>query len=155
MSVLDGYKEKIGAYFSYWIQIHDNLSKWTIEDFPYVTGVDEDLTKPHCWKCVSVNNCWYRNQEGKKPEHFNYDQYTYAQIPKSKRGLYHPNCHCKEMSMSSPNMHSIKVDVGEGKIDWLFENKKGLVEAWGYRTEQEKLLLIEHLKELSASAYSQ
>ena len=30
-----------------WVQILDNKSNWTIEDFPYDKGVDENITKPH------------------------------------------------------------------------------------------------------------
>ena len=66
MGILDSYKDLINTSFSKWIKVEDKQSKWTIEDFPYNTGVDEDITKPHCWKCVTVNKCWFKNEENKK-----------------------------------------------------------------------------------------
>ena len=62
MGILDSYKDLINASFSKQIKVEDNQSKWTIEDFPYNTGVDEDITKPHCWKCVTVNKCWFKKR---------------------------------------------------------------------------------------------
>ena len=47
MSILDSYKDLINASFSKWIKVEDNQSKWTIEDFPYSTGVDENITYSH------------------------------------------------------------------------------------------------------------
>ena len=87
MSMFKDVHDKIMFYFSDWISVDDNKSKWTIEDFPYSTGVDENVTYPHCWRCVTVNQCWFKNEEGKKPEHFDFSKYSYSQIPKSKIGL--------------------------------------------------------------------
>ena len=88
MGFLDSYQNQINAHFSDWIKINDDKTGcgWTIEDFPYNIGVDENLTEPHCWRCVSVNQCWFKNEAKKKPEHFDYSQYSYTQMPKSKRG---------------------------------------------------------------------
>lgn len=104
MGFLDAYKNEIDAHFSEWIKINDSSSGcgWTIEDFPYAVGVDESLTEPHCWKCVSVNQCWFKNEEGKKPKEFDYGNYSFSEISKSKRGLYHPNCHCKKFGVNVP-----------------------------------------------------
>ena len=57
---------------SEWVFIRDKINKLTIEDFPYDTGVKEQFTYPHCWKCVTVNYCWFKNEKGKKPTTFNY-----------------------------------------------------------------------------------
>ena len=57
MSLLNNIRETLLADFSDWIKINDGKSGFTIEDFPYATGVDEDVTKPHCALCVTVNNC--------------------------------------------------------------------------------------------------
>lgn len=78
MGLLDAYKSQINAYFSEWIKINDNKSIWTIEDFPYKTGVDEELTYPHCWKCVTINNCIFKNEDEKKPVEFDYNKYSYT-----------------------------------------------------------------------------
>lgn len=94
MNAFESIQDKVLANFSEWIQINDPKSNWTIEDFPYETEVDEDATKPHCWKCVTVNQCWFKNENGKKPITFDYSKYSFSEVPKSKRGLYHPNCHC-------------------------------------------------------------
>ena len=90
--LLDAYKSQINAYFSEWIQINDEKTScgWTIEDFPLSPGVDENLTKPHCWKCVTVNQCWFKNEEEKKPKKFDYSKYKL--VP--NKGLYHFFCHC-------------------------------------------------------------
>lgn len=68
MRILDEYTDLINASFSQWIKVEDNQSKWTIEDFPHSTVVDENITYPHCWKCVTVNHCWFKNEENKKTE---------------------------------------------------------------------------------------
>lgn len=63
MNVLDDFKDLINASFSKWIKIEDKLTKWTIEDFPYNIGVYEIVTEPHCWKCVTANKCWFKNEK--------------------------------------------------------------------------------------------
>ena len=144
MGILDNYKNEINAYFSDWVRINDKNSGcgWTIEDFPYSTGVDENITKPHCWKCVTVNQCYFKNETGKKPEHFDYTPYSYQQIAKSKRGLYHPNCHCKEISIQTP--------IPEGKIMWLFNDKIHLIHKYGYYNEND---IINELKLANIKAF--
>lgn len=96
MKTFEDIKNKVLSKFNTWIKINDNKSKWTIEDFPYETGVDEIVTNPHCWKCVTLNQCWFKNEEGKKPKEFDYSDYSLIEVPLSKRGLYHLNCHCKK-----------------------------------------------------------
>ena len=100
MSVFDNMKDKLLSYFtsndkisSDWIKINDKKTScgWTIEDFPYDIGVNEKITEPHCWKCVTVNQCWFKNEEDKKPEHFDYSEYTFTKIPKSKKVICLPN----------------------------------------------------------------
>lgn len=152
MSVFDKVRIEANAILSDWIQVVDPKSNWTIEDFPYATGVDENITNPHCWKCVSVNQCWFKNEEGKKPEEFDYSNFSLAQIPLLKRGLYHPNCHDK-LNGITPHKKDFHAIIEEGKIEWLFENKTGLINAWGFRTEEEKSLLIEQIKKLSEEAF--
>ncbi len=70
MGIFDSIQETLTAKFSDWIKINDNKSGFTIEDFPYETGIDEKITKPHCALCVSVNNCYFKNKEDKKPIEF-------------------------------------------------------------------------------------
>lgn len=79
MKNFEKWEEDIRANFSDWIKVNDKKSKWTLNDFPYKTGVIEEVTKPHCWRCVSVNNCWFKNEENKKPERFDYSNVSYRE----------------------------------------------------------------------------
>ena len=161
MKVFDNMRDKLLSYFttndeisSDWIKINDKRTTcgWTIEDFPYNIGVDENLTDPHCWKCVSVNQCWFKNAEEKKPEHFDYSKYTFAQIPKSKRGLYHPNCHCKERAINVPKLKDITIIKDNRKIKSFFDNKSGWFHGWGY-LDKDKDEFINTIKSLVLEQY--
>lgn len=44
MSVFDELFRKVLSNFSEWIEVYDFKSQWTIDDFPYQTGVDEKQT---------------------------------------------------------------------------------------------------------------
>ena len=151
-SVFDGMRDEILLYFSQWIQVNDNKSGWTIEDFPYQTGVDEALTYPHCWKCVTVNQCWFKNEENKKPLHFDYSKYSYSQIAKSKRGLYHPNCHCKENSINVPRLNDIEILKDERKIKSFFDEKSGWFYGWGYQ-KKDKEEFVKIVKSLTIEQF--
>lgn len=148
MGVLDAYRDEINAYFSEWIRVNDKNSGWTIEDFPYKTGADEDLTKPHCWKCVTVNNCWFKNETEKKPEHFDYSNYTYGEIAKSRRGLYHPNCHCKEKAINVPKLNEIEILDIRSNFNDFFKRKKRIFYGIGYTSEDEKYLMDFYVNEV-------
>ena len=63
MGILDSYKDLINASFSKWIKVEDKFSPFTIEMFPYDLGIEENSN--HCWKCVTVNKCWFRNEKNK------------------------------------------------------------------------------------------
>lgn len=154
MGVLDAYLDEINAYFSEWIKVNDKNSGWTIEDFPYKTGVDEDLTKPHCWKCVTVNNCWFKNEIEKKPEHFDYSNYTYSEIAKSRRGLYHPNCHCKEKAINVPREKDIEIMMTAGKVNDFFDEKLKWFYSWGY-LKSDKNDFIKAITEKTIKSYRQ
>ena len=65
MGILDSYKDLINASFSKWIKVEDKASPFTIEMFPYDLGIEEN--SHHCWKCVTVNKCWFRNEKNKNP----------------------------------------------------------------------------------------
>jgi len=142
MGIFDEIQERALASFSGWIQVKDPKSNWTIEDFPYKTGVNEKIVKPHCVKCVAVNQCWFKNEESKKPEYFDYSKYSFSEIAKSKRGLYHPNCHCEEFVIYSPNKEQIKLIVPDGKVWWMFEAKLNTVLAYmGYTADDKEEIL--------------
>ena len=141
MNMFKDFQDQIMSYFSKWIQVNDKKSGWTIEDFPYQTGVLETLTYPHCWKCVTVNQCFFKNEQGKKPEHVDYNKYSYSEIPKSEIGLYHPNCHCKEKVIENLTENNVVVELTESKIEWLYSDKFGLVESWGYSFNDKKELM--------------
>ncbi len=160
MSVFDNMRDKLLSYFntnnkisSEWIKINDKKTScgWTIEDFPYNIGVDENLTEPHCWKCVTVNQCWFKNEEEKKPEHFDYSKYSYTEIPKSIRGLYHPNCHCKENAINVPRLNDIEVLDVRANFNDFFKRKKGVFYGIGYTPSDEKYLMDFYVNEVKNS----
>ena len=153
MSILAPYYDSIYAHFSKWIKVEDKHLKWTIEDFPYDEGANENLTNPHCWKCVTVNRCWFKNEQNKKPEHFDYSKYSYGEIPKSDRGIYHPHCHCKELAINIPKESDIKLILTDGKVDWVFKDKGGLLKAWGYEFE-DRDKFVENFITATRKAYS-
>lgn len=147
MDVFEKIRKDILSSLSGWIQVNDNNTNWTIEDFSYETGIIEDLVKPHCVKCVAVNQCWFKNEEFKKPTHFNYSEYSLEEIPFLKRGLYHPNCHCKEVRLNSPKVEQIKIIELAKKMKYAIEDKLGLFESFGYskKDENEICVIIEKL----------
>ena len=151
MSVFDKIKDRLTAKYSEWIKVEDDKSGWTIEDFSYETGVDEQLTKPHCWKCVAVNKCWFANEKGKKPDVFNNVGQTSIEWITSEDGLYHPRCHCEEIAIE-PIAEYIKFIIPVGKIDWLVNDKAHLLSVMGYKvTDVNEVLEI--IKKLTAEQY--
>lgn len=63
MNIFDDLRPRILADFSDWFTVNDPNSSWSISSFSFAQGVDENLTHPHCWKCVTVNNCWFKNEK--------------------------------------------------------------------------------------------
>lgn len=161
MSVFDNIRDKLLSYFntndkisSEWIKINDKLSKWTIEDFSYQDGVPGEEVENHCWKCVTINNCIFKNEEEKKPVEFDYSKYSYLEIPKAIRGLYHPHCHCKKKGVQLSNDNDIKMVIPKGKIEWLFRDKLHKMHEYGYHGESE-WQIIDRLIFASANAFEQ
>ena len=152
MRMLDEYLDLIYSSFASWIKVSDNKSKLTIDDFPYSTGVDEDLTYPHCWQCVTVNNCWFKNEKNKKPDKFDYTQFSFSQIGKSIRGLYHPHCHCKEHSINVPKEKDIELILSKNKINDFFDRKINWFYRWGYQN-RDKEEFINTLKQKTIEEY--
>ena len=132
--------DKILSHFSDWIQVVDSNSKWTIEDFPYDKGVDELQTYLHCWKCVTVNKCWFKNEGGKKPQTMSYDG-GYGVYPKSKRGLYHLNCHCKERAINVPRLKDVSIINIREKFNDFFKRKKGILYGLGYTSNDQNEII--------------
>lgn len=130
--------------FGNWIQIIDDKNDITIENYGYDTGIIEGTTKNHCIKCVSVNKCWFKDEENKKPEKFSstnnelFNALTKGIVP----GLYHFRCHCKEVAIEPSSPESIKLIIPEGKIQYLFTKKKDWVEAMGYSEEYDEFYTI-------------
>lgn len=151
MSIFDNIQEKILANFSEWIQVQDPKSNWTIEDFSYETGVDEVATNPHCWKCVTVNQCWFKNEKVKKPEYFDYSDYSFSEISKSKRGLYHPNCHCREKSINVPKIKDVQILELRNKFNDFFKRKKGIYYGLGYTYKDENEIINAYIEQVKNS----
>ena len=148
MSMFEDLFDKLVASFSDWIQVVDPRSYWTLENAPRLLDengnkgmVDEDAVSPHCVKCVVANRCWFKNEKGKKPERFDYSKYSSQVLEKLREinGLYHPNCHCKEVAIPNPTENSVKLVCNDGKFDDLFSRKDGLVSAWGYNDNEKEI----------------
>jgi len=151
MSLLDGIREKVTASLSEWIKISDPKSNWTIEEFAKI-NYNESLIIPHCVDCIIVNQCWFKNEENKKPDEFDYSKCP--EIPLEKRGLYHPDCHDKKITISNPKPNDIIVFDLERRMDYLFNKKKNWIVAMGYN-EEEKNEVFQLLEKLSKESYCQ
>ena len=153
MGILDFLKPDLTVFFSDWIKVNDKYSAWTIEDFQYKAekdkvltteekeaklGIPKDGVDNHCWKCVTVNNCWFKNEENKKPEYFDYTDYSYKQIAKINRGLYHPHCHCKEKAINVPKLKDISIIDFNNKIKDFFNRKIDWFYKWGYSNKDKE-----------------
>ena len=103
MSIFDNIFGDLLANFSEWIKIEDDQCPYTIQDFPYETGVDELKTIPHCFKCVTVNDCWFKNEKDKKPQELEISNPILNLFLEmnNQNGLYHPNCHCKKIAIDN------------------------------------------------------
>lgn len=135
-----------------WIQIIDQKNLTTIEDFSYETGANGTILSKHCEKCIAVNQCWFKNENNKKPLPFettsfkNIDKFISILTP----GLYHFGCHCEEVSIPTPSIQDITLIIPNGKIEWLFSDKSEWIKAMGYNTD---LKFINILKPLIKQAY--
>lgn len=151
MNVFENSREKAMLQLSDWFQVVDEKSQWTIESFAK-SKYNEELIKPHCLTCTLVNHCWFKDEENKKPDEFDYSKFP--DYPIEKRGLYHPNCHDKKIPIAAPNPNKITVFDLERRMDYLFEDKRDWLNSWGY-IEEDKKELFQLLERLSKEAYSQ
>ena len=148
MKVLDNIFNDVNAIFSEWIKIEDPKSKWTIADFPEEKGVDENVTNPHCWRCVSVNQCLFKNEDNKKPEEFDYSKYSPREISYYIRGLYHPNCHDKKFGANVPRVEKIVILGVRKKFDNFFSKKRKIFSGIGYSNKDEYDIINLYLKQV-------
>lgn len=154
MKGINDIKEMLTASFSDWIQVVDPKSPWTLDNVEMTKdGINPEQVKPHCLKCVVVNQCWFKNEKNKKPEPFGYEKYSNVVLSeKGIQGLYHPNCHCKEMAIPTPTESKIQVECGDGKIDDMFSRKKGLATSWGYK-DTDKFVFKKNLINSTLKSY--
>ncbi len=146
MSILDDVQSKVKSYFNKWIQVVDFENEVTIEYFPYSEGAKD--IKGHCGQCIAVNRCWFVDDNDKKPSKNNMKIVKVPLLP----GLYHPGCHCMEFPIIKPSKIDITLIIPMGKLDWLFKDKIGLLNAWGY-SENDRDEVLEIIKEKSKEAY--
>jgi len=140
MNVFENVSVNAKALLSEWIQVSDPKNKLTIEDFQD-EGVDESKTNGHCWRCVTVNQCWFKNEEDKKPKEFDYSKYSLSDIPLLKRGLYHPNCHDKKFSINVPKLNQIQLKELRKNFNDFFRRKKKIFYGIGYSSQDENELM--------------
>ncbi len=141
------------ANLTAWFKVVDFNNPFTLEDFSYESGVPESGVGGHCWKCITVNQCYFKNEPNKKPEEFDYSTMF---IPKFAQGIYHPNCECKKLGYAAPLPEEIKIIMGKKFTD-LYNRKIGLFYGWGYndndKTQFEKTYLDLVKKEYCNSNY--
>ena len=143
--------EEVNKKLGKWIQVLDkNNTNVTIENFDYFHGVHGPITEKHCDKCVSINKCWFKNEQGKKPEPYSITNIKWldAIANEASNGLYHYNCHCYENPIITPKIEDIQLVIPEGKEGWLFKDKDGWVKAMGYKDNYKILnVLCEQIKQ--------
>lgn len=137
MSIFDGLLDN-------WIMVTDDKNFFTIEDFEHNTGVTGEITKRHCEKCVAVNNCWFKNSKGKKPEPFDFTGISFLDsiINDILPGLYHFRCHCKEALIEVYDIEQIILLVDPGKINWLFSDKGNWIRSFGHAPNDQFINLL-------------
>ena len=143
---------KAKAVFSDWIQVVDNRNPFTLNNFSSKDGVNELQVKPHCVTCTVVNKCWFKNEKGKKPDHFDYTSVNNSKIGSNIRGLYHPHCHCFEKGINTPHSKDIKVELNVKKATYFFANKGEWFYSWGY-LDIDKNSFVKELKEKVLLSY--
>lgn len=147
MNVFESVSANAKAILSEWVQVKDPRSNITIQTFKK-KPVDETKTNGHCWKCVSINKCWFKNEKGKKPAHFNYKNYSFTDIPLSKRGLYHPRCHDKEYPINVPKLNQIVLLKLRSNFNDFFKRKKGIFYGLGYTYKDEEELMQQYINQV-------
>ena len=140
MNVFEKVSAEAKVLFSDWIKVGDPRNNLTIEDFEK-SGVDQTKTNGHCWKCVTVNQCWFKNEIDKKPLHYDYGNYSFGDAPLSKRGLYHPYCHDKEYSINVPKQEQIIILKLRTNFNNFFKRKKAILYGIGYTDKDEKEIM--------------
>lgn len=143
MTIFEKVSEIAKSIMSEWIEVGDPTNNRTIEDFP--NGVNESNTNRHCWRCVTINRCWFKNEEDKKPKEFDYSKYSINQISLSKRGLYHPNCHDIKKSINVPKEKDIEILELRKKFNDFFKRKKNLFYGIGYSYKDEKDIMNNYI----------
>lgn len=130
--------------FGKWIQVVDDKCPLSIEDYGYEAGVIEGTTRNHCVKCVAVNKCWFKDEKDKKPEKFDITNIKVLDLLLKglMPGLYHSNCHCKEIPIKFISLDDIRLIIPEGKIDWLLKDKLEWIVAMGYKFNENFLKLL-------------
>lgn len=141
----------LAEWTSKWIKVVDKLNDIVMDDFDYEHGIQGPITKKHCVKCIAANQCWFIDEKNKKPEPMEYSLEEIFKKTKNKRGLYHYNCHCKEINIPTPKKSDIELIIPKGKIWWLYNDKEGLVKkALGHEPNDE---FLEYFKQQVLKSY--
>ena len=114
-------KESYGS----WIQVYDIKNFITVEFFPSAIGIIFPFNIKHCTMCIAVNQCYFKDSDFTKPP-----------VDTFSDGLYHPNCHCQEKYIPTPNLNNIKLITPSGKETYTIAKKIGWIESFGYKKSQ-------------------
>lgn len=140
----------LAEWTSKWFKVEDDKNNIVIDDFDYEHGIQGPITKKHCVKCIAINQCWFLEEDGKKPEETNYEIEEIIKDTKNKIGLYHYNCHCKKIDIPIPKKSDIKLIIYQGKIEWLFKDKLEWIKSLGH---EPNLKFVEYIKDKIAESY--
>ncbi len=140
----------LAEWTSKWFKVEDDKNNIVIDDFDYEHGIQGPITKKHCVKCIAINQCWFLEEDGKKPEETNYEIEEIIKDTKNKIGLYHYNCHCKKIDIPIPKKSDIKLIISQGKIEWLFKDKSEWIKSLGH---EPNLKFVEYIKDKIAESY--
>lgn len=126
-----------------WIQVVDNKNNITVENYGFDTGVIKGTTENHCVKCVAVNQCYFKNEEDKKPKPFDITKINIRDsiLNELFPGLYHFSCHCKEKPINL-SIDDIKLIIPDGKIKWLFIDKPEWIKSMGYELNEDFIIIL-------------
>ena len=121
-----------------------NMKKGSLND---PLKIAKDISNTGHWGngdyCVTINRCWFKNEEGKKPREFlTLDPSSSTlSILLGNSGLYHKYCHCKKEAIDNPTVDKIKLIIPDGTIDWMIKDKGHTLKEMGYKEDEFEMVV--------------
>jgi len=124
-----------------WIQIEDTQTEINLNDFSFETGIIKEQIDNHCVPCIASNKCYYKNEEGKRPPKQVYN--SVRDLNLKNAGLFHYNCHCKELNNQINSIDEINLLIPDGKKRWVLSDKLDWIISMGYEPNDYFLKTVE------------